>query len=204
MQLDTPEDQRAQCLQDLHKIKHAVDYYDWLQSFVHDLERDDYFVGKQMDTLVDPVVSVDSGESEPADSMGQAKPRGLQITGLDYITLNVADVERAADFYSRVLGMKIIEKSAKKSLMQFGSYSICLLASEHEPGSLQPLSSLPANVRLSLISSTAMDEVIRHLKAIPYAIEKGPIARTGALGPMESIYVRDPDDNLIEISVYTT
>jgi len=124
----------------------------------------------------------------------------MQIYRLDHLVLTVADIEKTCDFYTRVLGFEAISVSGRKALA-FGRQKINLHQAGHEfePKALHPT---PGSGDLCFISTTKLDAVIARLQALGVAIEQGPIARTGALEPMQSIYFRDPDRNLIEISNY--
>ncbi len=125
----------------------------------------------------------------------------MKINRLDHLVLTVKDINKTVDFYVNVLGMeKEIFKETRIAL-KFGEQKINLheLGNEFEPKA--------ANVKegsadLCFISDTSLEEVISRLKSLNIKIEEGPIKRTGALGSINSIYIRDPDFNLIEISNY--
>ena len=120
---------------------------------------------------------------------------------LDHLVLTVLDVERTLDFYSRVLGMAPITFAGGRRGLAFGRQKINLHAAgrEFEPKALKPV---PGSGDLCFIAGTPLDEVIAHLRGEGVAIIEGPVPRTGALGPMTSVYFRDPDGNLIEVSNY--
>jgi len=134
----------------------------------------------------------------------QCKERGssmIEIDRLDHLVLTVKNIEETCNFYSRVLGMKVITFGNGRKALHFGQQKINLhqAGSEFEPKAKAPT---PGSADLCLIANVQMSEVIQHLQACGIPIEEGPVARTGAIGNITSVYVRDPDENLIEISTY--
>lgn len=126
---------------------------------------------------------------------------GLEMTRLDHLVLSVADIDRTIEFYERVLGMRAISFGEGRRALAFGSSKINL----HQDGrGLEPHAArpTPGSADLCFITETHQAGVLRHLAACDIPVEQGPVPRTGALGPMSSSYVRDPDGNLIEISTY--
>ena len=128
----------------------------------------------------------------------------MKITGIDHLVLTVADIGVTCDFYGRVLGMDVQTFSSggiERTALRFGEQKINLhkAGTEFEPKAETPL---PGSTDLCLIASDSIDAVRSHLKDLGVAIEEGPVPRTGAVGPITSIYIRDPDGNLIEISNY--
>ena len=125
----------------------------------------------------------------------------MQIDRIDHIVITAFDVERTLDFYSRVLGMEPITFAGGRRGLAFGRQKINLhqAGREYEPKALKPN---PGSMDLCFITETPLDEVIAQLKAQGVAIAEGPVPKTGALGPMTSVYFRDPDGNLIEVSNY--
>ncbi|EIV90737.1 VOC family protein [Frankia sp. QA3] len=125
----------------------------------------------------------------------------MHIDRIDHLVLTVADVERTVDWYARVLGMTPVTFRGGRRALAFGRQKLNL----HEAGrELEPKAARPTSgsVDLCLISGRPLDEVRFHLAALGVPVEQGPVDRTGATGPITSVYVRDPDDNLIEISTY--
>jgi catechol 2,3-dioxygenase-like lactoylglutathione lyase family enzyme len=124
----------------------------------------------------------------------------VHLDRLDHLVLTVADVEATVDFYERVLGMRAITFGQGRRALEFGRQKINLHPAGHEfePKAERPT---PGSGDLCFISAVALDEVIAHLEACGVAIEEGPVPRTGAVGPMDSVYFRDPDGNLLEVSV---
>ena len=125
---------------------------------------------------------------------------GFVIDRLDHLVLTVASIDATAAFYTSALGMKLITFGNRKAL-RFGEQKINLhqAGKEFEPKAAHPT---PGSGDLCFITQTPLEDVISHLKASNCAIELGPVERTGAVGEMRSIYIRDPDFNLIEISNY--
>ena len=126
----------------------------------------------------------------------------MRIDRIDHIVLTVYDLERTCDFYTRVLGMEVVTFGAEgRTALAFGRQKLNLhqAGREFEPKALKPT---PGSVDLCFITETPLAEVIEHVKASGVKIADGPVPKTGAAGPMSSIYVRDPDGNLVEISNY--
>jgi catechol 2,3-dioxygenase-like lactoylglutathione lyase family enzyme len=128
---------------------------------------------------------------------------GPQIDSLDHLVLTVADIARSVGFYSGCLGMKpdVFEAAGgiKRWALIFGMQKINLhlAGQEFEPKARQPV---PGSADLCFLSAVPLSDWQVHLKAKGAPIEEGPVRRTGANGPIRSIYLRDPDGNLIEIS----
>ena len=125
----------------------------------------------------------------------------IVIDRIDHIVLTVFDIDRTLDFYSRVLGMEPVTFAGGRRALAFGRQKLNLhqAGRVYEPKALKPA---PGAIDLCFIASTALDQVIASLKESNVAIIEGPVAKTGALGPMQSVYFRDPDGNLVEVSNY--
>ncbi len=125
----------------------------------------------------------------------------ISIERVDHLVLTVRDIEVTLDFYQRVLGMEKIDFGEGRKALKFGQSKINLHQTGHEfePKATHPT---PGSGDLCFISPAPLTEVIAHLKEQDVPVELGPVGRTGALGPIESVYIRDPDGNLIEISNY--
>jgi catechol 2,3-dioxygenase-like lactoylglutathione lyase family enzyme len=125
----------------------------------------------------------------------------MKIDALDHLVLTVADVDATCAFYTRVLGMQEISFGAGRKALVFGMQKINLHPYRHElePKAERPT---PGSGDLCLITSVPLDEVIEHLHACDVPVLEGPVPRTGARGPIMSVYFRDPDQNLIEVSNY--
>jgi catechol 2,3-dioxygenase-like lactoylglutathione lyase family enzyme len=123
------------------------------------------------------------------------------IDHLDHLVLTATNAEATQDFYVRVLGMQLETFGAGRMAFTFGNQKINLHIRGHE---FEPKAHLPVPGALDLcfIASIPLDQVIERLAAANWPIIEGPIMRTGAVGPIRSVYIRDPDLNLIEISEY--
>jgi len=121
------------------------------------------------------------------------------IDHLDHIVLTTAHTEQCIDFYTRVLGMKFERFGEGRMALKFGGQKINL----HEKGKeFEPRAALaaPGTLDICFIASLPLEEVIARLAACNVPIIEGPVMKTGAQGPIRSVYVRDPDGNLVEIS----
>lgn len=125
----------------------------------------------------------------------------MEISHLDHLVLTVADIEKTCDFYKQVLNFEVNTFKNNRKALTFGNQKINLHQSGHE---INPKAQNPTkgSADLCFISKTPIDEVIKHIESLKVHIEEGPIERTGATGAIVSIYIRDPDLNLIEISNY--
>lgn len=123
----------------------------------------------------------------------------LKITQIDHLVLTVADIDRTCDFYQRALGMEVVHFGAGRVALSFGQQKINLhqAGKEFEPKAQHPT---PGAIDLCLLTNAEITEVIQHLESCGVSILEGPVQRTGAQGPILSVYCRDPDHNLIEIS----
>ncbi len=123
----------------------------------------------------------------------------MKIDGLDHLVLTVKDINVTSDFYSKVLGIETLTFGGRRKALSFGSQKINLHehGKEVEPKAQHPT---PGSADLCFITSVPMSEVLTHLSSCKVAIIEGPIQRTGATGPILSVYFRDPDMNLIEVS----
>lgn len=126
------------------------------------------------------------------------------ISHLDHLVLTTAHEQECIDFYTRIMGMSLeifvggtppVERRAFK----FGQQKINLhvKGKEFEPKAQIPT---PGSLDLCFIAQGSLDEFIEHLASANCPIIEGPVKRTGATGPIRSVYIRDPDMNLIEIS----
>jgi len=122
------------------------------------------------------------------------------MNSLDHLVLTVANIDITVDFYTEVLGMESITVDGRKALA-IGEQMIKLQQRGHE-AKIKAAHPTPGSGDICFITSTPLDEVIRHLSEQKVRIEEGPVERNGAMGKMRSIYVRDPDKNLVEISNY--
>ena len=126
------------------------------------------------------------------------------IDHIDHIVLTTRDQAGCIRFYTEVLGMKLVSfrtPTEERLAFGFGAQKINLheWGREFEPKAHLPV---PGSLDLCFIASISLDEVVRRLDAAKIKILQGPVKKTGAVGPIRSVYVRDPDLNLVEISVY--
>ena len=128
-----------------------------------------------------------------------------RLTTLDHLVLTVSDIEATTQFYTEVLGMRTEIFTAADGSMRhalfFGRHKINLheKGQEFEPKSAHPT---PGSADLCFVSETGLSDWLGHIAAFGVNIEEGPVPRSGARGAITSIYLRDPDANLIEISTY--
>jgi catechol 2,3-dioxygenase-like lactoylglutathione lyase family enzyme len=123
----------------------------------------------------------------------------IVIDHLDHLVLTVADIERTCAFYVATLGMTVETFGEGRKALHFGDQKINLHRAGHEfePKAARPT---PGSGDLCFIARTPLADVVAHLERIGVTVELGPVARVGAIGPLRSIYLRDPDENLVEIA----
>ncbi len=123
----------------------------------------------------------------------------MRIDHLDHLVLTVADLDRTVTFYESVLGMQPIRFDEGRHALQFGSQRINLHERGHEfePKAMCPS---PGSADLCFITSVPISAVLVHLARCEVPVELGPVPRVGAAGSLVSVYIRDPDENLIEIA----
>jgi len=122
----------------------------------------------------------------------------MRIRSLDHIVLTCADPEATIAFYERV-GMQREEFGGGRLALRFGDQKLNLhqAGAEFQPHAATPL---PGTGDLCLLVNGSIEAVVEHLGNVGIAIEEGPVDRTGAVGPLRSVYVRDPDGNLVEFA----
>jgi catechol 2,3-dioxygenase-like lactoylglutathione lyase family enzyme len=125
----------------------------------------------------------------------------MKIDAIDHLVLTVKDIEATCAFYTRTLGMNVVTFSAGRKALAFGSQKINLhqQGKEFEPKAHRPT---PGSGDICLVTSVVLEDVVAHLKDCGVALIDGPVKRTGAVGTLLSVYFRDPDLNLIEVSNY--
>lgn len=123
----------------------------------------------------------------------------MKIDSLDHLVLTVKDLQRTADFYVRVLGMELITFGSGRTALAFGAQKINLhlYGNEFEPKAQVPM---PGSADLCFLTSIPIEDVLSHLALCGVEVLDGPVMRTGAMGLIRSVYFRDPDLNLIEVS----
>ena len=125
----------------------------------------------------------------------------MKISSLDHLVLTVGSISATCDFYSSVLGMDVVTFGEGRKALVFGQQKINLheYENEFEPKAETPT---PGSADLCFVSSTPLESVIEELQSLGVEICEGPVKRTGAVGPIRSVYIRDPDLNLVEITSY--
>ncbi|HGN0868378.1 catechol 2,3-dioxygenase-like lactoylglutathione lyase family enzyme [Providencia alcalifaciens] len=123
------------------------------------------------------------------------------INRLDHLVLTTTDLDACLDFYQRILKMSVITFGEQRFALQFGQQKINIhqYGKEFEPKAHLPV---PGSLDLCFISDIPLIEVQKHIEQQGVKIIEGPVQRTGATGKIISLYIRDPDLNLIEISQY--
>lgn len=125
----------------------------------------------------------------------------MQIERLDHLVLTVTDIARTCEFYTSVLGMEVTTFGQGRTALRFGQQKINLHPANEIPGLVADRPT-PGSGDLCFITMTPLAEVRAHLAQCGVPIEAGPGPRAGAIGTIQSVYIRDPDRNLIEISNY--
>lgn len=125
----------------------------------------------------------------------------MKIDRIDHVVLTVANVDATMEFYTKAMGMTAQTFAGGRRALTFGRQKINLhqQGKEFEPKSHRPT---PGAGDLCFIAATPLDEVVAHLQACDVELLEGPVERTGASGKLLSVYFRDPDLNLIEVSNY--
>jgi catechol 2,3-dioxygenase-like lactoylglutathione lyase family enzyme len=122
----------------------------------------------------------------------------MQVHTLDHIALVVDDLTRTCEYYERVLGMKAREERPGKWCLEFGASKISL----HDPRHVPPdaAGTAPGTGVFCVLTDSSVTDIVAHLKREGVEILMGPIDRVGGVGPMTSVYFKDPDGNLLEVS----
>ncbi len=125
----------------------------------------------------------------------------IKIESIDHLVLTVSNIEHSCAFYVSVFDMQVIIFAGNRTALKFGQQKINLhqQGAEFEPKARH---ALPGSADLCLITTANMTEIAQHLREHKVEIEQGPVQRNGACGAIESVYIRDPDQNLIEIACY--
>lgn len=125
----------------------------------------------------------------------------MHISHIDHLVLTVKNINETCTFYTEVLGMNTVTFGDGRKALSFGQQKINLheVGKEFEPKATKATS---GSADLCLITDFPLSEVVNHFNKLGVLIEEGPIKRTGAVGPITSVYIRDPDGNLIEVSNY--
>jgi catechol 2,3-dioxygenase-like lactoylglutathione lyase family enzyme len=125
----------------------------------------------------------------------------MKITRLDHLVLTVKDIEATCEFYARVLGLKVVTFGDNRKALACGSQRINLHQAGRElsPHAHRPT---PGSADLCFLTDASCEEVMAQLHNCGVSILLGPVQRTGAAGPLDSVYFRDPDLNLIEVATH--
>jgi catechol 2,3-dioxygenase-like lactoylglutathione lyase family enzyme len=127
----------------------------------------------------------------------------MKIDSLDHLVLTVKDIDTACEFYARVLGMGIVTFGENRKALSFGSQKINLQQFGRE-STLRAERPTPGSGDVCFITSVPLAEVVAHLNSCGVKLIGGPVERNGARGMMMSVYFRDPDMNLVEVSNYAS
>ena len=123
----------------------------------------------------------------------------IRIKSLDHLVITASDLAATIDFYTRVLGMEHVAFGDNLHAVHFGDQKFNI----HDAGtnvSPKAKNIVPGSADFCLISETPVSQVIQHLQDCSVTIEEGPVTRSGAAGTLNSVYFRDPDGNLVEVS----
>ena len=123
----------------------------------------------------------------------------LTLASLDHLVLTVADLDATIAFYTRVLGMEVVTFGSGRKALAFGAQKINLhcAGAEFKPHAAAPTR---GSADLCFLTDVPLAAAAEHIRSCGVTIEEGPVPRTGATGPILSVYLRDPDGNLIEVS----
>jgi catechol 2,3-dioxygenase-like lactoylglutathione lyase family enzyme len=125
----------------------------------------------------------------------------MKIDRIDHLVLTVQNIRASCAFYTKIMGMKAVAFQGGRKAVVFGNQKINFHESgkEFDPKALRPTS---GSADLCFVAREPLTKIMSHLGDCGVKIIEGPVERTGAMGPLTSIYIRDPDQNLIEIAVY--
>jgi len=126
----------------------------------------------------------------------------MKIDGIDHVVLTVKDIEATCGFYSRVLGMEVVSFGRGRKALHFGAQKINLQQVGRE-STLVADKPISGSGDLCFVTSTPIEQVLAHLQSCGVKPIAGPVERDGARGSMVSVYFRDPDMNLVEVSRYS-
>ena len=127
----------------------------------------------------------------------------MRIDSIDHVVFTVKDINASCEFYSKVLGMEVVTFGEGRKALAFGSQKINLQQLGRE-STLIAEKPTPGSADICFVTSVPLSEVIAHLNSYGVSLVGGPVERNGARGMMMSVYFRDPDLNLVEISNYAS
>ncbi len=125
----------------------------------------------------------------------------MKIDSIDHVVFTVKDIDATCKFYAQVMGMEVVTFGENRKALSFGSQKINLQQLGRE-STLIANKPTAGSADVCFVTSVTVADVIAHLKSCGVNLIAGPIERNGARGQMMSIYFRDPDMNLIEVSNY--
>ena len=125
----------------------------------------------------------------------------MRVVSLDHLVLTVRSLEATCAFYADVLGMEVVTFGEGRTALRFGQQKINLHPADNIPGLVADRPT-PGSGDLCFITETPLAEIVAHLQRCEVPIIAGPGPRAGAIGTIQSVYIRDPDQNLVEISNY--
>jgi catechol 2,3-dioxygenase-like lactoylglutathione lyase family enzyme len=129
---------------------------------------------------------------------GRLRRAIVRVDSLDHLVVTVGELDAALAFYSSVLGMRVITFGKKRNALAFGTQELTVhLAGPEFEKAAAPT---PSFADLCFLTGEPLDQVMEHLRCCGVPVIQGPVRRTGATGPIRSVYVREPDGNLIEIA----
>ncbi|WP_315743517.1 VOC family protein [Bradyrhizobium sp. SZCCHNR1075] len=132
----------------------------------------------------------------------------VKVNALDHLVINVSDVARTTEWYRKILGMEVVvfdpgPGRAKRTSLMFGNQKINVRPKDADKADWFTADhEMAGSDDLCFLTTAAPEDVVAHLKAHGVTIEEGPVAKQGARGTLRSVYCRDPDGSLIEISSY--
>jgi catechol 2,3-dioxygenase-like lactoylglutathione lyase family enzyme len=126
---------------------------------------------------------------------------GVTPTGIDHLVLTVEDIERTCAFYE-TLGGEIVTFGDDRTAVEFGDRKINLHPVDHRVADHVAATPTPGSGDFCIVVETPIDAVVDHLGANDIDVVTGPVERAGAVGTLTSVYVRDPDGNLVELGTY--
>ena len=147
-------------------------------------------------------VQIDRRRQSPARFIDDAvDTSGLEpaIESLDHLVLTVRDIEKTARFFRTALGLEEVQDSMGNRAMKFGAQKIMLHAQDEDRSPLGHAPT-PGSADICLLSKTPVEDWAERFNRTGIRVEMGPVERRGATGPLKTIYIRDPDGNLIELS----
>ncbi|MDO4903032.1 MAG: VOC family protein [Limosilactobacillus sp.] len=127
----------------------------------------------------------------------------MKMRRLDHIVLTVSDMDASKRFYHEVFDMPVIEDQSDEHVVTMRcGHQLIRLQKADRPTALKAAQSIPGTADFCMIAGDKMDDIVHHLKSYFVDIVEGPVTKMGAEGEMTSVYITDPDKNLLEIAVY--